>query len=170
MSSFNDDDIHRIEKLISILRAQGVEEFSYEKDEEKIKLNFQSANKNDFLNMEPMLNVPAPMPMPHHVHYSPMKQETSPVAHGKEHKESSGNLVEIKSPFVGTFYRRPSPNTDPYVQAGDSIKKGKVLCIVEAMKLMNEIESDYSGVIEEVLVEDGQPVEFNEVLFKIKIT
>ena len=73
----------------------------------------------------------------------------------------------IKSPFVGTFYRRPSPDTDPYVTLGMRVSKGQILCIVEAMKLMNEIECDFSGRIADILVEDAQPVEYGQALFKI---
>jgi len=77
-------------------------------------------------------------------------------------------LHEVRSPIVGTFYRSPSPDAPPYVQAGDRVRKGQVLCIVEAMKLMNEIESDAAGEVVETLVASGQPVEYGEVLFRIR--
>ncbi|MDW8263690.1 MAG: acetyl-CoA carboxylase biotin carboxyl carrier protein, partial [Phycisphaerales bacterium] len=75
---------------------------------------------------------------------------------------------EIRSPMVGTFYRAPAPDANPYVQVGDTITKGKVLCIIEAMKLMNEIESDVDGKIVKILVENGKPVEFDQVLFLVE--
>lgn len=75
--------------------------------------------------------------------------------------------LEIKSPMVGTFYARPEPGADPYVRVGTRISVGQTLCIIEAMKIMNEIESEYSGVVREILVEDAQPVEYGQVLFKI---
>lgn len=78
------------------------------------------------------------------------------------------NITEIKSPMVGTFYRASSPDAPPYVQTGDPVKPGQVLCILEAMKLMNEIEAEVSGKILEICVEDAQPVEFDQVLFKIE--
>lgn len=78
------------------------------------------------------------------------------------------NVRQIKSPMVGTFYAAPSPDAEPYVQIGDFVQKGQVLCIVEAMKLMNEIESDYAGRILEVLVENAQPVEFDQPLFTVE--
>jgi acetyl-CoA carboxylase biotin carboxyl carrier protein len=78
------------------------------------------------------------------------------------------NTVEVTSPLVGTFYRAPSPTAKSFVDVGSSVKKGQVLCIVEAMKLMNEIESDVEGTITEILIENGKPVEFGEKLFKIK--
>lgn len=84
----------------------------------------------------------------------------------QEEKVEEGNIV--KSPMVGTFYLKPSPNSDPYVQVGQRVKKGDVLCIVEAMKLMNEIESEWDGEIKEILVKDGEPVEYGKTLFVIK--
>lgn len=78
------------------------------------------------------------------------------------------NLLEIKSPMVGTFYRAPAPEASTYVEVGDTISPGKVLCIIEAMKLMNEIEAEISGKIIEILIENAQPVEYNQVLFKVQ--
>jgi len=77
-------------------------------------------------------------------------------------------LIEIRSPMVGTFYRAPAPDADPYVEVGDEVTPGQVLCIIEAMKLMNEIESEHSGRVAEICVENGQPVEYNQVLFRLK--
>jgi len=82
--------------------------------------------------------------------------------------ETPANLHEIKSPIVGTFYRAPAPDADSYVNIGDSVSSGSVLCIIEAMKLMNEIESDISGKIVKILVENGRPVEYNQPLFLIQ--
>jgi acetyl-CoA carboxylase biotin carboxyl carrier protein len=82
--------------------------------------------------------------------------------------EKQANLHEIKSPIVGTFYRAPAPDADAYVNIGDAVSSGSVLCIIEAMKLMNEIESDISGKIVKILVENGRPVEYNQPLFLIQ--
>lgn len=82
--------------------------------------------------------------------------------------ESVSDLHSLRSPFVGTFYRTPSPNSAPYVEEGQQVTKGQVLCIVEAMKIMNEIEADCSGVIEKIFVEDGSPVDYNAALFGIR--
>jgi acetyl-CoA carboxylase biotin carboxyl carrier protein len=82
--------------------------------------------------------------------------------------EKQANLHEIKSPIVGTFYRAPAPDADAYVNVGDAVSSGSVLCIIEAMKLMNEIESDISGKIVKILVENGRPVEYNQPLFLIQ--
>ncbi len=83
-------------------------------------------------------------------------------------EEPKNNFHEVKSPIVGTFYRAPAPDADPYVQIGDTISVGSVLCIVEAMKLMNEIESDIEGKIVKILAENGKPVEYNQPLFLIQ--
>lgn len=88
----------------------------------------------------------------------------------KSAEEKPSNVHEIKSPIVGTFYRAPAPDADAYVQVGDMIAPGTVLCIVEAMKLMNEIESDVSGKIVKILVENGKPVEYNQPLFLIELS
>src|SRR5258708_3969385 len=87
----------------------------------------------------------------------------APAAHA-----APSNLIEIKSPMVGTFYRSPEPGADPYVKAGSRVAPGQTLCIIEAMKIMNEIESEVSGRVREVLVEDSQPVEFGQVLFRVE--
>jgi acetyl-CoA carboxylase biotin carboxyl carrier protein len=95
----------------------------------------------------------------------------TPQAEPKEEAKSEDdgkNYYEIRSPIVGTFYRAPAPDADPYVQVGDSITPGSVLCIVEAMKLMNEIESDVSGKIVRILAENATPVEFNQPLFLVE--
>ena len=89
------------------------------------------------------------------------KNEPTP----NEENEEKGNIV--KSPMVGTFYIKPSPTYDPYVQVGKDVKQGDVLCIIEAMKLMNEIESEFSGKVTEILVKDGEPVEYGTPLFRI---
>jgi acetyl-CoA carboxylase biotin carboxyl carrier protein len=83
-------------------------------------------------------------------------------------KEDTSKYVEVKAPIVGTFYRAPSPDAEPFVKEGDTVKKGQVLCIIEAMKLMNEIESEVSGVVRKILVSNGEPVEYGQVLFLIE--
>jgi len=83
-------------------------------------------------------------------------------------KEDSSKYVEVKAPIVGTFYRAPSPEAEPFVKEGDVVKKGQVLCIIEAMKLMNEIESEVAGVVRKILVSNGEPVEYGQALFLIE--
>jgi acetyl-CoA carboxylase biotin carboxyl carrier protein len=94
-----------------------------------------------------------------HIHEAKIEPITS---------DESDNLVKIQSPMVGTFYQSPSPDSPPYVRVGDEINPGKILCIVEAMKLMNEIEAEISGKIVKVLVQNGQPIEYNQPLFLVE--
>ena len=88
----------------------------------------------------------------------------------KKDSEKPKNVVYVKSPLVGTFYRAPSPESPPFVEVGSKVKKGDTLCIIEAMKVMNEIKSEYDGVVKEILVENGQPVEYGQVLFAISLS
>jgi len=112
----------------------------------------------------PAVPVTAPQPGRGHASPPPASLGASPEAEA----EDEAGLHFVTSPIVGTFYRAPSPEAEPYVKVGDSVTKGQVLCIVEAMKLMNEIESDVSGTIVEVLPENAQPVEFGQRLFAIR--
>jgi acetyl-CoA carboxylase biotin carboxyl carrier protein len=112
----------------------------------------------------------APAPLAHPVHMPAAPTSGAPAAPSPPSTDTSdGNVAYVTSPFVGTFYRSPSPDTSPFVDVGTRIKKGQVLCIVEAMKLMNEIESEIEGSIVQILVENGQAVEYGEPLFKIKV-
>lgn len=96
-------------------------------------------------------------------------QEISEIIENTEEiKEDNLNKNIVKSPMVGTFYMKPSPSSDPYVEIGQRVKKGDTLCIIEAMKLMNEIESEFDGVVSQILVNDGEPVEYGKPLFVIE--
>ncbi|HEX68297.1 MAG TPA: acetyl-CoA carboxylase biotin carboxyl carrier protein [bacterium] len=101
---------------------------------------------------------------------APVSRPEAEIKKGQKKEEELENkrYHEIRSPIVGTFYRAPAPGAEPYVKEGDTIRKGQVLCIVEAMKVMNEIESDISGSVVKILVENGQPVEYNQPLFLIE--
>ena len=96
--------------------------------------------------------------------------QVSPIGKVKEGEVREENLIEIKSPMVGTYYRTPAPDVDPFVREGEEIEKGQVICIIEAMKLMNEIKSEVDGRIKKILVENGQAVEFNQPLFVVEVT
>jgi acetyl-CoA carboxylase biotin carboxyl carrier protein len=98
------------------------------------------------------------------------RPEAAGAGEGQAAEPASGQsrLVEVKSPMVGTFYRSPEPGAEPYVKAGTRVTSGQTLCIIEAMKIMNELESEVAGVVREVLVEDAQPVEFGQVLFRVE--
>lgn len=110
--------------------------------------------------VEPLRHAMAALP-------TPAPAETPPAAAAPVPPDDA-NLVPVVSPMVGTFYRAPSPAAPPYVEAGQRVEVGQVVCIVEAMKLMNEIESEVAGTIARILVENGQPVEFNQPLFLVK--
>jgi acetyl-CoA carboxylase biotin carboxyl carrier protein len=105
---------------------------------------------------------PAASPMAHAGHAA------APVPAAGAAAPAPSNLVDIKSPMVGTFYRSPEPGAEPYVKSGARIAPGQTLCIIEAMKIMNELESEVSGTVREILVEDAQPVEFGQVLFRVE--
>lgn len=96
------------------------------------------------------------------------REEQAAEKPATEETKKSENVIEVRSPMVGTFYRAPAPDADPYVEVGDSAKVGQTLCIIEAMKLMNEIQSEASGKIVKILVENAQPVEYDQVLFLIE--
>lgn len=99
----------------------------------------------------------------------PQQLQQAPEETGEKVKEAvAKNVLEIRSPMVGTFYRAPAPDADPYVEVNDVVAKGQVLCLIEAMKLMNEIECEHNGRIVEILVENAQPVEYNQPLFRIE--
>ncbi|MDP2039354.1 MAG: acetyl-CoA carboxylase biotin carboxyl carrier protein [Ignavibacteria bacterium] len=148
-------DINLIKKLIKIVEQSEVTEFSVQEGELKIKIS-----KNSHQTSVQLQSVPVEAARP-----AVSLQQATEVNAAEPAKS---NHHEIRSPIVGTFYRAPSPDADSYVQVGDSISQGTVLCIVEAMKLMNEIESDCSGKILKILVENGTPVEYNQPLFLVE--
>lgn len=139
-------EIDELKELISLLKDTDIAELQIEKDGTKIRIR-------------------------RHAILSPLEvqqKHIKPVEVTKETEEEVQRLVTITSPIVGTFYRSPSPDAPPFVDVGTKIKKGQVLCIIEAMKLMNEIESEVDGVVVRILVENGQPVEYGEPLFLIE--
>ena len=137
-------------KLIDHVSDSSLTSFKYEA--EGLKLSLQCGEKTVLTAAPAMLSADL-------VEKSREKEQ-------KKSREPEGNLV--KSPLVGTFYAAPSQDAAPYVKVGDTVKKGQVLAIVEAMKLMNEIESDYDGTITEIFVENGQPVEYGQPLFRLE--
>lgn len=151
-------DINLIKKLIKIVEQSEVTEFSVQEGELKIKIS-----KNTPQTSVQFQSVPTEVARPA-VTVVNSVSEAKPAAA----EPAKTNHHEIRSPIVGTFYRAPSPDADEYVQVGDSVSQGTVLCIVEAMKLMNEIESDCSGKIVKILVENGTPVEYNQPLFLVE--
>ena len=151
-------DLNLIKKLIKILEASEVTDLEIEENGTRVKL----AKKVRVTQSVSYAQAPIAAPANSQTSVSVSKTDD------KKHADENTGLHEIKSPIVGTFYRAPAPDADSYVQVGDVVSAGTVLCIVEAMKLMNEIESDASGKIVKILVENGKPVEYNQPLFLLE--
>jgi len=151
-------DIRKVKKLIELLEESGVAEIEIKEGEESVRISRATA---------PMAAMPvhyAAAPTAAHV---PAAAPIAPAAsESAASAEPSGH--KVKSPMVGTFYRSPSPGSKSFVEVGDQVKAGDTLCIVEAMKMMNQIEADVAGTVKAILIEDGEPVEFDEVLFIIE--
>ena len=156
--------ISDVEALADLLRRHDLNEIEVEESDRRILLR---RGEGVVLSHAPAALPPASMPPPAQLPPGPSAPPT-PVSTGKS-DVSDGNVSYITSPFVGTFYRSPSPDAAPFVDAGTRIKKGQVICIIEAMKLMNEIEAELEGTIVQILVENGHTVEYGEPLFKIKV-
>ena len=152
-------DVNLLKRLVKMVENSDITEFSIQEGDLKVKI---SKNSNQNAHIAAPATVVAPQAVP-----AAVPAET-PAEVKQEAAEPKSHLHEIKSPIVGTFYRAPAPDADPYIQVGDTVSEGSVLCIVEAMKLMNEIESDAGGKIVKILVENGTPVEFNQPLFLIE--
>lgn len=150
--------IEKVRELVAIMERSGLAELSYEDQDVAVALKRAVAQ-----GLAPVLPL-APSPIP--VMSAPT---VAPVASGAAAQDAPKHHV-VHSPFVGTFYRSPSPNEPSFVEVGHRVKKGQTLCIVEAMKLMNEIESDAEGVVVRVLVENAQPVQYGDALFEIDTT
>ena len=147
-------DIRKIKKLIELVEESGIQELEIKEGEESVRIN----RGGPVAGSAPAYYAPAP------VAAAPAAAAPAPaVAAAAAAPVHSGHVV--KSPMVGTFYRSPAPGAKSFVEVGSSVKVGDTLCIVEAMKMMNQIQADKAGVIKEILIESGQPVEFDEPLF-----
>jgi acetyl-CoA carboxylase biotin carboxyl carrier protein len=161
-------DLRYVKKLIDIIDESTVDSIEITSDKGmKIRISKSPQQRG-------AVQVAAPMQMPAMVPAAPVGRVSPPQGipvvtdegiPAAEAAKPAG--LEVKSPMVGTFYKSPESGAKPYVAVGDRVSKGQILCIIEAMKIMNEIESEYSGVIREILVQDAQPVEYGQVLFKI---
>ena len=152
-----------IKRLVKIVEESNIAELEITRWGRTIKISkFSSNSHHNVANLEPTsyAAVPAAVSSP-----TVSEKETDSA---KETETSRSKAEEIKSPMVGTFYSAPAPDADPYVGVNSVVRKGQVLCIIEAMKLMNEIESEFDGKIVEILVENAQPVEYNQPLFRIE--
>jgi acetyl-CoA carboxylase biotin carboxyl carrier protein len=154
-------DLRKLKKLIDLVQESGIGEIEITEGEEKVRISRQGPGGTPVImaapQMQPMGYAPVPGTGP---------GAGAPEAAAAPPPEPKGH--SLKSPMVGTFYRAPSPGAPPFVEIGQSVSKGQTLCIIEAMKLLNEIESDASGTIKAILVENGQPVEYGQPLFVIE--
>ncbi len=166
-------DLTYLRKLIKILDQSNMTEMEIEEEGIKLRLAKQTNSKAEGLHGQvmPFYQMPAPMPQQQQLPAAQQQPET-PAAEKTEEKKAEPSVTyhEVRSPIVGTFYRAPAPDADSYVEVGQEVEPGTVLCIVEAMKLMNEIECDVKGKIVKIMVENAQPVEYNQTLFLIEPT
>jgi acetyl-CoA carboxylase biotin carboxyl carrier protein len=158
-------DIKDIQNLIKFVAKSGATEVKLEMKDLKISIRtgaLDSGRETTYVQQIPMAQQPAPMAAP--------PAETAVAAGSQATKapaDDDGKYITIKSPIIGTFYRKPSPDKPSFVEVGDNIGKGDVLCVIEAMKLFNDIESEISGRIVKILVDDSSPVEFDQPLFLV---
>tara|TARA_R110001592_G_scaffold204098_1_gene454121 strand:+ start:30867 stop:31310 length:444 start_codon:yes stop_codon:yes gene_type:complete len=145
-------DIRKIKKLIELITESDVEEIEIKEGEETIRISRRSQQvvSQAVVSQAPQVNHTPASTAP--------EQSSTPEAH---------NTKTINAPMVGTFYQASSPDSSPFVQVGQNVKEGDVICIIEAMKMMNQIEADRNGVIQAIDVNDGEPVEFDQVLFTL---
>jgi acetyl-CoA carboxylase biotin carboxyl carrier protein len=152
-------DLRKLKKLIDLVQESGIAELEITEGEEKVRISRTGASVQAMVPVAGAAQVAAPaLPL--------AAAPAAPEAAAQEAQEKVEGHV-VKSPMVGTFYRAPSPGAKPFVEVGDKVAAGDTLCIIEAMKLLNEIEADNGGVIKEIYVENGQPVEYGEPLFLI---
>jgi len=151
-----------IKQILELVREHDLSEFELERDGLKVRIR-KSGHEVTYVAPASAMTPPMGMPMPA-AHAAPASAAPIPA----EDVESV-DLAVVKSPIVGTFYRSPEPGARSFVEVGDMVRKGQVLCIIEAMKLMNEIESDCDGEIATVYVENGKAVQFGERLFAVKV-
>jgi acetyl-CoA carboxylase biotin carboxyl carrier protein len=158
--------IEELRELVEFLKANGIAEFDMEQDDLKVRIKFagepSAAGGLDLSHLSRLMaSAPAAAPVS-------SGAAAAPSAAAELASELEEKLHEVKSPIVGTFYESPSPGAPPFVKVGDQVEVGQVLCIVEAMKLMNEIESDVAGEVVKRIATSGQPVEYGQPLFAIK--
>lgn len=159
-------DIKEIQSLIKFVAKSGASEVKLEMEDLKITIrtgSHTSGNEPTYVQQIPMAQ--APIAMPQQVQAEALADTTAPPATEKADEEAK--YITIKSPIIGTFYRKPGPDKPSFVEVGTEIGKGDVLCVIEAMKLFNDIESEVSGKIVKILVDDSSPVEFDQPLFLV---
>ena len=158
----------QIQELIKMINKSNISELSVEEGDFKITIKQEHSGQPQYVSMQHApVHMPAPQPAPQHA--MPAAQPAAAFAGEKPASPvTASNTITIKSPMIGTFYRSPSPDKPVFVNVGDEIKAGQVLCIIEAMKLFNEIESEVSGRIIKVIADDSSPVEYEQPLFLVE--
>jgi acetyl-CoA carboxylase biotin carboxyl carrier protein len=161
-------DLRYVKKLIEILDESTVDSIEISSDKGmKIRIS-KSPQQRGAVQVAAPVSVPALLPAVTPSRVTPADGVAAPVeAEPARQEVAKTAYLEVKSPMVGTFYSAPEPGAKPYVSVGSRVSKGQVLCIIEAMKIMNEIESEFAGVVREIRVQDAQPVEYGQVLFRI---
>jgi acetyl-CoA carboxylase biotin carboxyl carrier protein len=154
-------DLRKIKTLIELVEESGISELEVKEGEESVRISRQIAAP-----MMPAQYLPAPMPAPAPAPIAAPAPAAAPVAAAPGPKAADNRHI-LKAPMVGTFYRSPSPGAKPFVEIGQTVKAGQTLCIIEAMKMLNQIEADRSGVVVEALADNEKPVEFDQPLFAI---
>ena len=155
-------DINRLRKILDLMDERGVAEIEIRGLFRTLRITRAGTAPNvSFISAPPLAAAPAVGPAP--VIVAPLAPAAGPAA-----PVADESVVVIKSPMVGTFYRAPAPDAEPFVAEGAAVKKGQVVCIIEAMKIMNEIESEHTGVVAKIHVENGAPVEYGQPLFSLR--
>ncbi len=157
-------DLKEIQNLIKFVAKSGVSEVKLETEDFKIVIKNTPDIKVTTLPQAEIIPAVTPAPA---VAPAPAQAAPKETAQKESEKEDESKYVTINAPIIGTFYRRPAPDKPPFVEVGDKVRPGDVVCLIEAMKLFNEIESEVSGTIVKVLVEDGTPVEYGQALFLV---
>jgi acetyl-CoA carboxylase biotin carboxyl carrier protein len=160
-------DLRYVKKLIDIIDGSTVDSIEISSDKGmKIRIS-KSPSQRGTVQMAAPMQLPSVLPGPADARLTPPAGVPVVVPEPEAAPKPAPAGLEVKSPMVGTFYHSPEPGSKPYVSVGTRVAKGQILCIIEAMKIMNEIESEFAGVVKEILVEDAQPVEYGQALFRI---
>jgi acetyl-CoA carboxylase biotin carboxyl carrier protein len=159
-------DFPEVERILAFMQKHGLEEFEYEREGFRVRLKKPSSPVSAGYATLPAPEIVVASGAPHASRAVPPAQATPPARESEP--AHSEDLHIVKSPIVGTFYTSASPGSEPFVAIGAKVESGQVLCIIEAMKLMNEIESDVAGEVVRIFVENGHPVEYGEALFGIR--
>ena len=156
-------DLRKLKKLIDLVQESGIAELEITEGEERVRI--ASGGAVSVTPRAAAAGAPAATPAGSPVPAAPAAAPAAGAPAAAVPPQAEGHVV--KSPMVGTFYRSPAPDAKPFIEVGDTVKEGQTICVIEAMKLMNEIEADASGTIKAILVENGQPVEYGQALFVI---